>query len=516
MSETRDSMSAATADYSRLLYRSQFILGPRLVDTFASWQRLTIRGSWHLTVHPDLNVCCVQHNAKTLLLLGFILDPEHPQASDREILTALMPNFVRSPELFMQTARFGGRWILIVDDGSTVVLFHDAAGLRQVFYTDVGSTQQLWCASQPTTLAEILGLQVDGDAQDFISSPDIRRNPEYWWPGDSSLYKEVKHLLPNHCLNLESGRCDRYWPSRKLPHLSLDRVVEDCSSILRGLLASAVNRFDLVVALTAGLDSRLVLAACHGIQDQVSYMTVKQLNNSLNNDTDIMIASSLLRRLRLQHDLVLPAPKGDELFLRIFDHNVMPAHEIWSHDALALFDFYQLSKVTVTGGVSEVARFYYRLPPHIKQGLSGERLAVLAGMGNHPFAVDHFNKWLNGIGEPYNVDVLDLFYWEQRAGNWLAMCQLEYDIARKDTFTPYNCRQLLMNMLSADDIYRRPPQYALYKKMIQTLWPEVLAEPINPHRVRTRTQRLKRRMKSHLATLKHSLSNQFGRLYRGS
>ena len=503
-------MSAATADYSRLLYRSQFILGPRLVDTFSSWQRLTIRGPWHLTVHPDLNVCCVRHKAKTILLMGFILDPENPQASDRDILNALMPNLVSSTEFFMQTARFGGRWILIVDDGSTVVLFHDAAGLRQVFYTDIGSTQQLWCASQPTMLAEILGLQVDGDAQDFITSPEIRRNREYWWPGDSSLYKEVKHLLPNHYLDLETGRCYRYWPNRTLTRISLDTAVEACSSILRGLLAGAVKRFNLVVSLTAGLDSRLVLAACHGIKDQLSYMTLKQINSSVNNDTDIIIASSLLRRLQLRHDLIVSVPEDDDLFLRIFNQNVTLAHEKWSYDALAIFNFYHLSSVITIGSVSEVVRFRWerfanKLRPHLKQKIDGENLALF--MGNHPFAVKHFNKWLRDIGEPYNVDILDLFYWEQRVGNWLAMCESEFDIAWKDIFTPYNCRLLLMDMLSVDDIYKRPPQYKLYKKMILTLWPEVLAEPINPHKVQTRMQRLKRQIKYHGATLKHFLSS---------
>ncbi len=418
-----------------------------------------------------------------------------------------MPNLVSSTEFFMQTARFGGRWILIVDDGSTVVLFHDAAGLRQVFYTDVGAIQQLWCASQPATLAEILGLQVDGDAQDFITSPEIRRNREYWWPGDSSLYKEVKHLLPNHYLDLETGRCYRYWPNRNLTRISLDTIVEACSSIIRGLLVGAVKRFNLVVSLTAGLDSRLVLAACHGIEDQLSYMTLKQINNSINNDTDIIIASSLLRRLRLRHDLIMSVPEDDDLFLSIFNKNVTPAHKIWSHDALAIFDFYHLSRVTVNGVVSEAVRFFYKLPLHIKQQLSGEHLAFLTRMGNHPFAVNHFNKWLKSIGDIYNVDILDLFYWEQRAGNWLAMCQLEFDIAWKDIFTPYNCRLLLMDMLSADDIYRRPPEYELYKKMILALWPEVLAEPINPHRVQTRMQRLKRQIKYHWAIVKNFLSN---------
>jgi hypothetical protein len=42
-----------------------------------------------------------------------------------------------------------------------------------------------------------------------------------------------------------------------------------------------------------------------------------------------------------------------------------------------------------------------------------------------------------GFGDLYNFTMRDMLYWEQRAGNWLSMCQAEFDLAWKETFTPY-------------------------------------------------------------------------------
>jgi hypothetical protein len=501
MSPTSKPVSTVPIDRSRLLYRSQFVLGPYFVDILVSWQKLAINSRLHLTAHPDLEVCYVKSQDRTILLLGFILDPENLQATNLDILNFLMQSFVNSTEIYKQTARFGGRWILIIDNGVIVTLFHDAAGLRQVFYTDVTTTQYLWCASQAGILADILRLQPDPEAQDFINSPLIRHNREYWWPGHSSLYKEVKHLLPNHYLNLATGQSHRYWPNQNISSITLNTAVTACASILQGLLESAAKRFDLVLSLTAGLDSRLVLAACYTIKDNISYMTLKQRKSSYN-DTDISVATSLLRRLQLPHDLVVSDAGLDALFSRFFYQNVPLAHELWSHDAYTIFKFYNYSKVTITGSVSEIARQFYKAPNQTKQTLNGEYLASATGMKNHPFAVSHFNEWCNSLGNIYNVNILDLFYWEQRAGNWLAMCQLEFDSAWKDIFSPYNCRSLLTQMLSVQDIYRCAPYYELYMKIILTLWPEVLIEPINPQKIATPTQRLKRHMKHCWSALK--------------
>ncbi|MDH5487513.1 MAG: hypothetical protein OEY53_08405, partial [Gammaproteobacteria bacterium] len=37
-------------------------------------------------------------------------------------------------------------------------------------------------------------------------------------------------------------------------------------------------------------------------------------------------------------------------------------------------------------------------------------------------------------------------------------------------------------LLGVDERYRRDPNYLLFQRAIQKAWPELLSEPINPHR----------------------------------
>jgi hypothetical protein len=83
------------------------------------------------------------------------------------------------------------------------------------------------------------------------------------------------------------------------------------------------------------------------------------------------------------------------------------------------------------------------------------------------------------------VNTLDLFEWEQECGSWLAMTELEFDIAWRDIFTPFNNRELLMATLSTPTRWRKGPDYPLFRRLIERLWPELLQYPINPHRTRS-------------------------------
>lgn len=158
-------------DTERLLYRSQFILGPYFIEKFISWKRIKIGNAIHLTVHPELNTCQINNNGKSITLLGYILDPNNPGDSDSDIVNKLSHKiFNNGANCFEQTYDFGGRWILIVDDGKETRLFTDPAGARQVMYTDKNYTKDLWCASQSGTIAEILNLGMDNEAVNFIHS----------------------------------------------------------------------------------------------------------------------------------------------------------------------------------------------------------------------------------------------------------------------------------------------------------------------------------------------------------
>lgn len=117
-------------------------------------------------------------------------------------------------------------------------------------------------------------------------------------------------------------------------------------------------------------------------------------------------------------------------------------------------------------------------------------------MGHEPFAVHHFEKWLADVEVRHGVKLLDLFEWEQGHGNWLAMTQLEFDIAWREIITPYNCREVLTTLLGVDERYRRTPDYLLFRRVIEKLWPDVLREPINPQEHGILLRRVKRKLRT--------------------
>lgn len=459
--------------FGHLLYRNQFVLGPS-AKGFESWNTAHLGSGLCVHAHPELNLIRAGLGGRSAVLLGYILDPLNPEANDADILEELLGKSSGRESLIRNTAEYGGRWIIIMDDGEERYLFTDAAGLRQVFYAEADSG--LWCASQPGMLARLLDLKTGSRAEEFINSDEFRRDDENRWPGESSAYAEIKHLLPNHWLNLKTGERKRYWPDGPLDVIDVEEGVRRATGRLKGLMRSAAHRFDLALSITAGLDSRLAMAASRDIRGKLDFVTVKQVRMP-ENHADIIVPSKLLSKLGLPHTIIKSGYAADGEFLKTFHENVDFAHRVYAHDAYAIQRHGGLKKVAVTGSVSEIARCSYR----VGGAITGETLSRLQRMGTNRFAIDHFERWLAGLGNIYNLHPLDIFEWEQGHGNWLAMCQLEFDSAWKDIFTPFNCRALLLDMLSVREEFRRPPDYTFYKLMISRLWPEVLGVPVNPH-----------------------------------
>jgi hypothetical protein len=437
-----------------------------------------------LTVHPDLPLCQANHEGRSLTLLGYLLDPIHPTLSDLEIITAMLRQAASATDIFAHTHALGGRWILIIDDGKETLLFNDATGCRQVFYTN-NSFEEIWCASQPGIIAEELGFQVDKDALDcFINTQACQERIEYWWPGESSPYKEIRHLLPNHYLDLRDGSCRRFWPYEKLRFMSCQEAVHSASLMLRGLMQAASNRFDLALAVTGGWDSRLLLAATREIRQDIFYYTLmyNRFYNLTETSPDVKTPSELLPQLGLEHHIIRCPSQMHRKFRDIYFRNVTSAHEAWGNIAQGIYENYPQNRVCMKAVVNEVARCYPPCRLAFFERPTAEKLARISGMDRNAFAVKHFKKWLIQTQDTIsslNVHIMDLFYLEQRMGNWYAMSQMEWDIAQ-EVFEPFNCRDLITVFLSVEDKYKRQPANRLYRMLIWALWPDVLSAPINP------------------------------------
>lgn len=260
---------------ARFIFRRQFILGPKSAEeTYSGWKTVPLKCFGVVQAHEDLPVSQVREGGLELTLLGFVLDPDDPTANDREIIKRLVKGGQRPVDLIHATARLGGRWVMICLDDRDGVLFTDPFGLREVFFSTIDGVR---CASQFGHLAKALNLHPDPTIDsEFSSKPYARTNPEYSWPGSTTPFAEIRHLTPNHFLDLRTGQTARFWPTKPLHARRIDDVVSQGATLMTSLVRAGHNRFPLALPITAGYDSRTILAAARAFASELWCYTVRR------------------------------------------------------------------------------------------------------------------------------------------------------------------------------------------------------------------------------------------------
>ena len=462
------------------LHRRQFLVSMNASSARPEWPFLTLPGGLEVAAHPELPCHEVHHGDVTFVVLGFFTDPDNPRRSTSEILRKLADEVGAGRSAVDCTMSLGGRWVLIVAEPARATAFTDPTGLRQLFYTD-SSHHDLVCASQPGLIGEVLGLAVSQEASDEFIRHEVRPDREYWWPGDTSPLRGVRHLVPNHLLELNSREVIRFWPVVALEKVPTKVALERGAQLLSGQVASARHQFRLAQSITAGIDSRTVFAASREFADDIYHYTL-QFGDLTPASPDLRVPAVLLGNFGLTHH-VIPTPASmSDAFCAIFERNVLLAHHRWGAMLEGLANAYPRDRVAMDGSVSEVGRcFYYANGEHPSM-VTALDLATMTHMTPTPFVLDGFQRWLDEAlpaARATGIPLLDLFYWEQRAGNWAASALVELDLIQ-ETFTPFNHRELLVLLLGVDRRLRRQPRYAFYRSLIRRLWPEALSQPINP------------------------------------
>ena len=463
--------------------RGQFVLGPRPVERLASWNQYAVGPGLHLSAHPALNVTQARGDGLSITLLGFILDPDAPELSDAEIVSRMTLAARPGISPVDLTERFGGRWLLIIEEPDDVRIFADPVGLLEMFHTDAAATGAMWAASEPGILAEILGLEMSPEAREFMASDGYHtRDGEHYWPWDTSPYREIRRLSPNYELSVLTSAARRFWPEKEFTPSTPDEAAKVVGDTLRGLITAMHARCPLAITLTAGLDSRMVLAAARPVARDVLFVTSKK-RGMQESDPDLVIPRKLVASLGLQHRVIDSDCQLRPEFRELYFSSNLLCHEKWVYGAQAIHDALNLEKAAVGGHVAEVARRYYIT---IKSGLEGgeaftpELLARAIGMGQQAFAIRAMERWNDGLGEVYNYDARDLLFWENDLGSWLASGQQEFLLAWKEISPPFNCRRVLEAALSVDPGLRGEPDFPFFRSVIARLWPECLEFPINP------------------------------------
>lgn len=316
---------------------------------------------------------------------------------------------------------------------------------------------------------------------------------------------ELRALLPNHYLDLRSREAVRYFPDAQPQPTGTDVAVPRITAHLRGSLAAIHRRHRVFQQITAGLDSRTMLAASREFGHATTYFTClwPSLEPKMTADhPDIAVPRRLLTELGLAHTRYdCPSELADPEFAAAHDlADTLPVREL-APAAHTLARVLPADAMVINNNLGELGRCYLH-PVAYPASVSLATLCNMhwTGMHHHPFLVAHLGAWLeeaSAASARWGHRMLDLFHWEMKAGRRVARGILHLDLAH-DTFSPFNCRWLQRQYLAVPEPFRRPPTgYALQYEVIRAMWPETLAWDVNPRGPGDRVRRALRRLRRH-------------------
>jgi hypothetical protein len=357
-----------------------------------------------------------------------------------------------------------GRYIVILTAPGRERLYLDPYGaLTTVFSKNAPIT-----ASNPHLVGET---PWDSDLIAVLDMPESG----LWYPFGLTPKQGVRRLLPNHYLDLDTWTVARHWPispSDLRVEQDWRHGVDTIIDTMERTFAVITARYPLQVTLTAGRDSRIVLACARKTLAEATFVTFAQRPTTV----DMHIAEALRRRFKLRHEFlpVRAASQGDLYkYLYLTGHCV--GGQIWKiHKTIEQF---RPDCVAFSGTGGEVGRAYYwRDGDNEGTRILEEDLLRRCSMPLNAQLVDETACWLSELS-PFNaLTILDLFYLENRLGCWVAPQHLANTTTRFG-FSPFNHRSIFAAMMRLPYEFRRRQELA--NAICRSCWPELLDYPFN-------------------------------------
>ena len=445
------------------LFTRQFLLTTEtgLPVNWPSWEI----DAYSLYCHPSLEVTEVQKNGARAFLLGFAFSWRHPEWTHVDLLEDALDGFADIRAVLARFDSVSGQYVLVVSHNGQVWISPDACAQREVFY----STDFAAVGSQPKILEKVVEVVEweNSEIREYYNSPGFNR--KYGFIGDSTHVSNIRRLTPNHILKLSEKTVERIFPTRKSSPTTRDEVAAAAIERLSGFIKSASLRYKLRVGVTAGYDSRVLFLASLGAD--VQYYVSK--STSKGNATDIKIA----QRLAKAHNVALE--------ITSYGNEGIPEKDKEIQRKSVDFPMFRrlgaepdYGTLIVNGNISEIARNYF----HISGDITASLMAQQRGDQHVDFVVDYYRDWMarnEGVFNRFGYDILDMLYWEDKMANWKAKAKTSAAWNR-ESWSPFNCRELLEILLSSDRNDRDAHNNQLYNRIISMMSPEAAKIPINP------------------------------------
>lgn len=369
--------------------------------------------------------------------------------------------------------RLSGLYVFVSAGELPGRLYMDHGGSFPIVYSPPDE-----CAASSSALLLDVPAYKDRFRADLHSSLIGREGAGGWISGTLTAHRDVYRVLPNHYLDLTTWTTHRFWPRKGDfdQWRNFDESVTSASKALTDFSAAANREFKVAATMTAGFDSRLLLASCRTSLDDCQFFTLEAPNAEM----DIDISRAIASQFGLKHK-VLPLRQASELETAIWDRMVgdcMVEAPRRTHTTLrdltgrdAMF----------TGMYGEVGRCrLYRQDFHsINQATIDARFVIdRLTLPQHPELLANISTWFAALeGQPNSV-ILDLAFHELKFGSW-AMGQRPITNSIKLNFLPFAQRAVLDAFLGVAPAEKDTA--TLFWALIRAQWPELESVPVNKY-----------------------------------
>lgn len=428
-------------------------------------------------VHPWTNVDYAGDRGLFVILLGTCVStsPGDDEQPAERLLSALR---LGDPAFLALLDRYAGRHAIVFGTTAHPRIVNDATAMRSIFYGSEGGV----VASHALLIEQALGGSPERDELPF----------RYGFPGNRTPYTRTRLLTANTYYDVATHEVSRFWPASEPPRRSVEsaaaEVLERATTALRKIASERPVR----MALTAGLDSRTMLAVA--LHSRIHFETYTY-GRASDTEMDRALAADLAEQVGVAHAVVPPVKMTADLRSSLSGSHYANHHQS-SVPSLSEF-INNPDTAAVTANLLEIGRSFYAAarrsgfqPPvtadamarlhHRSMGGSGKKEAEAYGQDAYfKNSKSAFQGFIDTCGGPAPdlLDAFDRFYWEHRMSAWHGAAMVERDYYA-EAFIPFNARRIFEALLGVPQQER--DSSAVFYRLIEMVNPKLLDLPINP------------------------------------
>ncbi|MGC4024851.1 MAG: hypothetical protein QM744_06685 [Mesorhizobium sp.] len=447
-------------------FDGQFVISAASEPVERGWTRQSF-GKFNLDMAPGCQCVRVfdRSGRKIGLLLGTPIDLKRNSiiTSDYSIEEALAN--ASQIDSFVEKHIYGltGTFLFILS----------AFGLNRIYLDCNGSMSVVYSAEKKTAGATAAVLLDSGEysarfRKDLYDALDV--DNAGWFTVGLTAHRGISRLLCNHYLDLDKWVAVRHWP------LAAITSAHDLKQTFRNISDRVTQTINLLadnditrVALTAGSDSRYLLACSRPLLDKVSFVTV----GAPAGEIDVACSKLLARKFNLKHD-ILPYKEATSAEIALW--RLRAGHCVGGNNVKLHPSVRPLEGHFFVGGLGgEIGRGFLWLNAEPDTPLDANNLVARLKLPQIPEVIEKVGEWLKPLERYDTLFKLDLAYIELRMSAW-GFCDT-YVKPKQKELHPMVSRANYVDMLSIPPDLRRGGK--MFPEIIAMLWPELLSQPIN-------------------------------------